>query len=110
MGLSAGARAGLTAAVKGISRDVAHANVTINNLCPERFDTGRQQQMAELAAAVRGTTVEEAYDEMRASIAAHRLGEPHELGDACAYLCSTQAGYLSGQSISLDGGTFPGLW
>jgi 3-oxoacyl-[acyl-carrier protein] reductase len=109
MGLSAGARAGLTAALKGLSHDVAHANVTINNPCPERFDTARQAQMAELAASVKGISVDDAYDEIRASISAGRLGDPAELGDACAYLCSAQAGYLSGQSISLDGGTHPGL-
>jgi 3-oxoacyl-[acyl-carrier protein] reductase len=110
MGLSSGARAGLTAAMKGASRDVARANVTINNLCPERFDTARQAQMADLAARVKGITVEEAYDEMRASIAAGRLGDPAEFGDTCAFLCSSQAGYLTGQSISLDGGTYPGLF
>jgi 3-oxoacyl-[acyl-carrier protein] reductase len=110
MGLSSGARAGLTAATKGVSRDVARANVTINNLCPERFDTDRQRQMAELASSVKGITVGEAYDEMRATIAADRLGDPAEFGDACAFLCSAQAGYVSGQSISLDGGTYPGLW
>ncbi len=109
MGLSAGARAGLTAAVKAIARDVAPANVTINNLCPERFDTARQRQMAELAVQVKGITLDEAYDEIRATIAARRLGDPAEFGDACAYLCSAQAGFLSGQSISLDGGTYPGL-
>jgi 3-oxoacyl-[acyl-carrier protein] reductase len=110
MGLSSGARAGLTAAMKGVSRDVARANVTINNLCPERFDTARQAQMADLASRVKGITVEEAYDEMRGTIAARRLGDPGELGDTCAFLCSAQAGYLSGQSISLDGGTHPGLF
>ncbi|MGK2950523.1 MAG: SDR family oxidoreductase [Acidimicrobiales bacterium] len=110
MGLSSGARAGLTAAMKGASRDVARANVTINNLCPERFDTARQAQMADLAARVKGITVEEAYDEMRGTIAAGRLGDPAELGDTCAFLCSAQAGYLTGQSISLDGGTYPGLF
>jgi 3-oxoacyl-[acyl-carrier protein] reductase len=110
MGLSSGARAGLTAAMKGVSRDVARANVTINNLCPERFDTARQAQMADLVAQLKDMTVEEAYDEMRASIAARRLGAPSELGDTCAVLCSAQAGYLSGQSISLDGGSFPGLF
>ncbi len=109
MGLSSGARAALTAAVKGISHDVAHANVTINNLCPERFDTDRQRQMAEIASTVKGITIDDAYDEIRATIAAGRLGIPSELGDACAFLCSAQAGYLSGQSISLDGGSFPGL-
>ena len=84
--------------------------MTINNLCPERFDTARQRQMAELATAVKGITLDEAYAEMRATIAARRLGDPAELGDACAFLCSAQAGYLSGQSISLDGGTYPGLF
>jgi 3-oxoacyl-[acyl-carrier protein] reductase len=110
MGLSSGARAGLTAAMKGLSRDVARANVTINNLCPERFDTARQAQMADLAARVKGISVEEAYDEMRGTIAAGRLGDPAELGDTCAFLCSAQAGFLTGQSISLDGGTYPGLF
>jgi 3-oxoacyl-[acyl-carrier protein] reductase len=110
MGLSSGARAALTAAVKGVSRDVAHANVTINNLCPERFDTDRQRQMADLAVAIKGITLDEAYAEMRASIAAGRLGDPAEFGDTCAFLCSVQAGFLSGQSISLDGGSFPGLF
>jgi 3-oxoacyl-[acyl-carrier protein] reductase len=110
MGLSSGARAGLTAAMKGVSRDVARANVTINNLCPERFDTARQAEMADLASRIKGITVEEAYDEIRSTIAAGRLGDPSELGDACAFLCSAQAGYLTGQSISLDGGTYPGLF
>jgi 3-oxoacyl-[acyl-carrier protein] reductase len=109
MGLSSGARAALTAAVKGIARDVAHANVTINNLCPERFDTARQRQMAEIATAVKGISLDEAYDEIQATIPAHRLGDPAELGDACAFLCSAQAGYLSGQSISLDGAAYAGL-
>lgn len=110
MGLSAAARAGLTAAAKAVSRDVAHANVTVNDLCPERFDTARQREMAELASAVKGTSLAEAYAEIRATIPAGRLGEPAELGATCAFLCSEQAGYLSGQSISLDGGAAPGLW
>jgi 3-oxoacyl-[acyl-carrier protein] reductase len=110
MGLSAGARAGLIAAVKGVSREVANANVTINNLCPERFDTARQRQMAELASAVKGISLEAAYDEVRATIPAGRLGEPAEFGDMCAFLCSTRAGYLSGASISLDGAAHTGLW
>lgn len=110
MGLSAGARAGLTAAAKALSRDVAHAGVTVNDLCPERFDTARQREMAELASAVKGISLDEAYAEIRATIPAGRLGDPAELGAACAFLCSEQAAYLNGQSISLDGGAGPGLW
>lgn len=109
MGLSSGARTGLLSYCKGISREVAHANVTINNLLPERIDTERQKFMAELSAAMKGQTVEQAYEDIRASLAARRLGTPAEFGDACAFLCSAQAGFLSGQSLQLDGGTYPGI-
>jgi len=110
MGLSAGARTGLASYCKGVSREVASANVTINNLLPERIDTERQRFMAELSAAMKGQTVDQAYDEMRASIAAGRLGTPDELGDACAFLCSAQAGFISGQNLQLDGGTYAGIF
>lgn len=109
MGLSTGARAGLTSVVKALSRDVARANVTINNLLPERIDTGRQQQMARLQASSAGISVEEAYQRIAATIAAKRLGRPEEVGDACAFLCSAQAGYISGQNLQLDGGSYGGL-
>lgn len=109
MGLSTGARTGLTSVVKSLSKDVAHANVTINNILPERIDTERQQQMAELHAMSANITVEEAYTRMAQSIAAGRLGRPEEVGDACAFLCSAQAGYISGQNLQLDGGSFAGL-
>lgn len=109
MGLSTGARTGLTSVAKALSKDVAHANVTINNLLPERIDTERQKQMAELHARMAKITVEEAYAHMAKSIAAGRLGTPEEFGDACAFLCSAQAGYISGQNIQLDGGSYAGL-
>ena len=109
MGLSTGARTALTSVSKALSRDVASANVTINNLLPERFDTARQQQMAELHAVLGDITVEEAYETMKATIAAKRLGRPDEFGDACAFLCSAQAGYISGQNLQLDGGSYAGL-
>jgi 3-oxoacyl-[acyl-carrier protein] reductase len=109
MGLSTGARTGLTSVAKALSRDVAHANVTINNLLPERIDTERQRQMAELHSSMANITVEEAYAHMAKSIAAGRLGRPEELGDACAFLCSAQAGYISGQNLQLDGGSYSGV-
>lgn len=109
MGLSTGARAGLTSVAKALSKDVARANVTINNLLPERIDTGRQRQMAELHASLADITVEQAYEHMASTIAAGRLGRPEEVGDACAYLCSAQAGFLSGQNLQLDGGSYGGL-
>ena len=109
MGLSTGARAGLTSVCKALSRDVARANVTLNNLLPERIDTARQRGMAELRAKLGGVSIEQAYEEMRASIAAGRLGRPEEFGDACAFLCSAQAGFISGQNLQLDGGSYAGL-
>ena len=109
MGLSTTARSGLTAMCKGLSVDVAPFNVTINNMLPERFDTERQQQMAKLSMAFNKITYEEARAEIANSIAAKRMGDPSEFGDACAFLCSAQAGFISGQNLQLDGGSYHGL-
>ncbi|RIL07952.1 MAG: 3-oxoacyl-ACP reductase [Proteobacteria bacterium] len=109
MGLSTAARSALTAVCKGLSKEVARDNVTINNLLPERFDTDRQRMMAELRARSGGVSLEQAYAEMASSIAAGRLGAPAELGAACAWLCSAHAGYVSGQNLQLDGGSYPGV-
>ena len=109
MGLSTSARTGLTALCKGLSVDAAPFNVTINNMLPERFDTDRQKFMAELAMKTKGITREEAVAEIHQSIAAKRMGAPSEFGDACAFLCSSQAGFISGQNLQLDGGSYSGL-
>ena len=106
---SVAARAGLTGVTKAVAGDVAADNVTINNLLPERINTGRQRQMADFTVAARGITLDEAYAEIAATIAAGRLGRPEEFGDACAYLCSVQAGYISGQNLHVDGGSYRGL-
>lgn len=110
MALSAAARAGLTAACKALSRDVAKDNVTINNLLPERIDTDRQVYMAEQRAKSSGMTYDEARQEIVDSIAAGRMGKPEEFGAACAYLCSEQASYVSGQNLQLDGGSYRGAF
>jgi 3-oxoacyl-[acyl-carrier protein] reductase len=104
MVLSTAARIGLTALVKAVSKEVASDNVTRNNLLPERFDSGQQRQMAQLVMAVRGISYEEARAQQRAEVAAGWLGRPEEIGDACAFLCSEQAGFISGQNLGLDGG------
>jgi len=110
MGLSTAARSALTAVCKGLSREVARDNVTINNLLPERIDTDRQRFMAELRAKSGGVSLERAYAEMAASIAAGRLGTPEEFGAACAFLCSADAGFVSGQNLQIDGGSYPGVY
>ncbi len=107
---SIAARSGLTGVMKAISRDVASDNVTVNCLLPERIDTGRQRQMAEIAVAVKGITLDEAYQEIAATIPAGRLGFPREVGDACAYLCSVQASYITGQNLCIDGGAYEGVF
>jgi 3-oxoacyl-[acyl-carrier protein] reductase len=92
-----------------LSIDVAPFNVTINNMLPERFDTDRQKFMTELAMKIKGISREEAIAEIHETIAAKRMGRPTEFGDACAFLCSAQAGFISGQNLQLDGGSYSGL-
>jgi 3-oxoacyl-[acyl-carrier protein] reductase len=110
MSLSHGPRLGLTGVLKGISKDVVKHNVTVNQLLPERFDTGRQRQMAELAMLIKGITYEEARADIIATINAGRLGRPEEFGDAFAFLCSANSGYMSGQNLQLDGGSYDGVF
>ncbi len=109
MSLSTAARTGLTAACKALSKAYAVDNVTINNLLPERFDTDRQEFMARRIMEAEGITREEAREKIVSSIAAKRFGRPEEFGDTCAFVCSVQAGFMSGQNIQLDGGSYAGL-
>jgi len=109
MGLSTGARAALTSVSKALSSEVARHNVTVNNILPERINTGRQQFMAKMQAEREKISVDEAYVRIAETIAAKRLGTPEEFGDACAFLCSAQAGFISGQNLQLDGGSYDGL-
>ena len=109
MGLSTAARTGLTALCKSLVPEVAIDNVTINNLLPERIDTGRQRYLAERMMKTEKITYDEARAKIVDSVAAKRFGKPEEFGDACAYLCSEQAGFISGQNLQLDGGSYKGL-
>ena len=110
MSLSHGTRLGLTGVLKGLSKDLAKLNITVNQLLPERFDTARQEQMAHVAMKFLGITYEEARAQQIASIKAGRLGRPDEFGDAFAFLCAAQAGYISGQNLQLDGGSYEGVF
>jgi len=110
LGLSNGARSGLTGFVAGLARATVKHNVTINNLLPGFFDTDRQQTTLGQAAKDRGISVEEARRLKVSQIPAGRMGDPAEFGEACAYLCSAQAGYVTGQSFLIDGGAYPGTF
>lgn len=110
LGLSNSARAGLTGFVAGTSREVAKHNVTINNILPGDFDTERHQANTRDMAKVQNRTYEEMREIRTAAVAAGRFGEPAELGDLCAYLCSDQAGFITGQNLLIDGGKYPGTF
>ncbi|HEV7659633.1 MAG TPA: SDR family oxidoreductase [Allosphingosinicella sp.] len=107
--LSSGARAGLTGFLAGVARQVIHANVTINNLLPGAFDTDRIASFVAAQAERTGRDPGEIRAERERGIPAKRLGDPAEFGAACAFLCSAQAGYITGQSLLIDGGSFPGI-
>ena len=105
--LSSGARAGLTAFVAGIARTVADRNVTINNLLPGYFDTDRLRGSLRLAAQSSGSSEEAIAAQRAALVPAKRFGSASEFGQTCAFLCSVHAGYITGQSILMDGGLYP---
>ena len=108
LGLSNGARAGLTGFVAGLSRQVAGQGVTINNLLPGPFDTDRLGQTLASLAEKQGKTVDEVKEERKADNPMRRFGDPAEFGAYCAFLCSEQAGYVTGQNLLMDGGAYPG--
>lgn len=102
--LSSGARAGLTAFVAGVARTVADKNVTINGILPGSFDTDRLKGTFERTSRSEGISIDEARQRSANRIPARRFGTPDEFGALCAFLCSAQAGYITGQSILIDGG------
>jgi len=110
LGLSNGARTGLTGFVAGLARQTVKHNVTINNLLPGSFLTDRTKQTIAGFAKAAGLSEEQAAAERLRSIPAGRLGDAAEFGDACAYLCSAQASYVTGQNFLIDGGAYPGTF
>jgi 3-oxoacyl-[acyl-carrier protein] reductase len=110
LGLSNGARAGLTGAIGGIAREVARDGVTINNLLPGHFATDRLESYFTALAAQRGAPIEAIRAEVAAANPTGRVGQPAEFGATCAFLASQHAGYITGQNILMDGGLFPGLF
>ncbi len=106
LGMSNGARAGLTGFVGGLARQVARDNVTINNLLPGPFLTDRLRHNALPAAEQAGRTVDELLHERAKLSPAGRVGDPAEFGDACVFLCAASSGFIVGQNLLLDGGAF----
>jgi 3-oxoacyl-[acyl-carrier protein] reductase len=106
LGMSNGARAGLTGFVAGLARQVARHNVTINGLLPGPFLTDRLRSGFAEAAKKSNRTVEQVLAERSASTPAGRVGDPAEFGEACAFLCAASSGFIVGQNLLLDGGAF----
>lgn len=109
MGLSTSARTGLTAFSKAVGIDAVIDNVTINNLLPERIDTPRQEFLAQRMMKMHSIDHAEARCRIVETVAAKRFGTPEEFADACAFLCAAQSGFISGQNLQLDGGSYSGL-
>ena len=111
LGLSNGARSGLTGFVAGLARSaIAARGVTINGVLPGAFDTDRLRATLRAGAVKAGLDPESAHKAREQSIPARRFGNPDEFGAVCAFLCSAQAGYMTGQNILLDGGAYPGTF
>ena len=110
LGLSNGARTGLTGFIAGLSRTTVRRNVTINNLLPGPFETDRLRSNLEFHAKKLGKTAAELRKQRTDANPAGRFGTIEEFGDACAYLCSAQAGFITGQNLLMDGGAYPGTF
>ena len=110
LGLSNGARSGLTGFIAGLSRKTVAHNVTINNLLPGAFDTDRLRTTMGGQAKKTGQPIEAVFEARKKLAPAQRFGSAEEFGATCAFLCSAHAGFITGQNILLDGGVFPGTF
>jgi len=108
--LSSGARAGLTAFLAGIARTVAASNVTINFILPGAFDTDRLRTSLEATAKKQQLDYDAVAAQRQGTIPARRFGDPQEIGALCAFLSSAHAGFMTGQSLLIDGGAYPGTF
>jgi 3-oxoacyl-[acyl-carrier protein] reductase len=108
--LSNGARSGLTGFVAGLARKTVRHNVTINNILPGQFATDRLKNNFMARAKTTDQPFEQLWDARIKMIPAGRFGDPAEFGELCAYLCSVQAAYMTGQNLLIDGGAYPGTY
>ena len=110
LGLSNGARSGLVGFIGGLARQTVTQNVTINNLLPGIFDSDAQREDVRAMLVPSGKTFDEVWQARAASNPAKRFGRPPELGAYCAFLCSEHAGFITGQNLLVDGGSYPGTY
>src|SRR5262249_30095116 len=110
LGLSNGPRSGLVGFVAGLARQVVQHNVTINTLLPGIFDTDAQRNHVRGLAAQTGRSYDEIWEERRRGNPAKRFGQADEFAAYCAFLCSSRAGFITGQNLLIDGGSYPGTY
>jgi 3-oxoacyl-[acyl-carrier protein] reductase len=110
LGLSNGARSGLTGFVAGLARKTVAHNVTINNILPGMFDTDRLRSSSVAAAKMQNKPFEEVHAARLKTVPAGRFGQPDEFGALCAFICSAHASYITGQNLLIDGGNYPGTF
>jgi len=110
LGLSNAARSGLTGFVAGLARKTVRHNVTINNLLPGQFATERLKNTMAARAKTMNQSFEQFFEARKSAIPAGRFGDPAEFGELCAFICSAQAAYITGQNFLIDGGTYPGTY
>jgi 3-oxoacyl-[acyl-carrier protein] reductase len=110
LGLSNGARSGLVGFAAGLARQTVAKNVTVNNLLPGTFASDGQRRHIEAMVEPGGKSFDQIWDERARSNPAGRFGVPAELGATCAFLCSTHAGFITGQNLLIDGGSYPGTF
>jgi 3-oxoacyl-[acyl-carrier protein] reductase len=110
LGLSNGARSGLVGFVAGLARETVARNVTVNNLLPGIFDSNAQREHVAAMVDESGKTFEELWRARAAGNPTRRFGCPEELGDYCAFLCGANAGFITGQNLLIDGGSYPGTY
>lgn len=110
LGLSNGARSGLTGFVAGLARTLVHRNVTLNNLLPGIFATDGQRRHVNTLVEQSGRPFDEIWQQRADASPAQRYGRPEELGAYCAFICSARAGYITGQNLLIDGGSYPGTF
>jgi 3-oxoacyl-[acyl-carrier protein] reductase len=110
LGLSNGARSGLTGFVAGLAREVAQHGVTINSMLPGNFATDRLRSYARAMAEKENTSFEKMWTQLERANPSRRIGKPEEFGAVCAFLSSEHASYITGQNILLDGGAYPGVF
>lgn len=104
------ARLALSGAVAAMARELIPHNVTVNTVCPGLFDTDALHTNLHAHAARGNTTYEAIVADRLRGCPAGRFADPAECGDLIAYLCSAQAGFMSGQNIVNDGGVYQGLF